>query len=102
MNMHLTELGQRCGLLKIELVGSLKRIVGVDMLEIKLERRSTLREVLEKLPEDLKKIVFRSGRSISPDLLILINGVEFRSAGSGDMYVEDGDTIVIIPVIHGG
>lgn len=88
--------------MKIELVGSLKRTAGTDILEVKLEKKSTLREVLEKLPEDLKKRIFRSGGSISPDLLILINGVEFKSTGSGEVYIENGDTVVIIPVIHGG
>jgi molybdopterin converting factor small subunit len=88
--------------MKIEFIGPLKKAAGVSELELKIDGEKKLLEVLEMLPESVKKRILESSGKISPDVMILVNGVEVKSLGLENMHVKESDRIVLIPVIHGG
>ncbi|MCL7383849.1 MAG: MoaD/ThiS family protein [Thaumarchaeota archaeon] len=88
--------------MKIEFIGPLKKAAGVSELELKIDGEKKLLEVLEMLPESIKKRILESSGKISPDIMILVNGVEVKSLGLENMHVKESDRIVLIPVIHGG
>jgi molybdopterin converting factor small subunit len=88
--------------MKIEFIGPLKKAAGVSELELKIDGEKKLLEVLEMLPESIKKRILESSGKISPDVMILVNGVEVKSLGLENMHVKESDRIVLIPVIHGG
>jgi molybdopterin converting factor small subunit len=88
--------------MKIEFIGPLKKAAGVSELELKIDGEKKLLEVLEMLPESIKKRILESSGKISPDIMILVNGVEVKSLGLENMRVKESDRIVLIPVIHGG
>lgn len=88
--------------MKIEFIGPLKKAAGVSELELKIDGEKKLLEVLEMLPESVKKRILESSGKISPDIMILVNGVEVKSLGLENIHVKESDRIVLIPVIHGG
>ncbi|MCX8192568.1 MAG: MoaD/ThiS family protein [Nitrososphaeria archaeon] len=88
--------------MKIELVGPLRRIMDVSEIELEVNERTMLVEVLNRLPEKVKKHVLKSVDTMSPQIMILVNGVEVKSIGIEKVYVEDKDKVVLIPIIHGG
>lgn len=88
--------------MKILLVGHLRSLFERNSIEIKLDSSVTLYELLEMLPDDLRKeIVTDDG--IRPGYLILLNGSDVRSIKDFlKRKVSDEDELVIIPIIHGG
>jgi len=88
--------------LKIELVGPLKKTAGLNELRLKINGKAKLNEALNMLPEQIKKRILDSKGNISPEIIVLVNGVEVKSLGLENTYVKDEDEITIIPIIHGG
>lgn len=80
----------------------MKSVVGKNMLELKIDGHMTIIEVLKILPKELKDILLEDGK-LRPGFLVLLNGSDVRSLSKGlETLVLDGDTLTIIPVIHGG
>ncbi len=88
--------------MKIELVGPLKKTAGLNELRLKINGKAKLNEALNMLPEQIKKRILDSKGNISPEIIVLVNGVEVKSLGLENTYVKDEDEITIIPIIHGG
>jgi molybdopterin converting factor small subunit len=88
--------------MRIEFIGPLKKVAGVSELELTIDREKKLLEIFEMLPESVKKRILESSGKISPEIMILVNGVEVKSLGLENMHVKESDRIVLIPVIHGG
>ena len=101
--MHLSEGLGMGGSISIRLIGLLRGLIGSDSLEIGVEGELGLLQVLNMLPERLKREVLRGVREPSPKILILVNGVEVTGFGELErIRVGAGDEIVLIPIIHGG
>ncbi len=88
--------------MKIELIGPLKRVAGVGELELEIDGEKKLLDVLEMLPESVRERILKPPGKISPEIMVLVNGVEVKSLGLENMHVKESDRIVLIPVIHGG
>ena len=101
--MHLPEGLRMNGSISIRLIGLLRDLVGTNSLEIEVEGELGLLQVLNRLPEGLKREVLDKLGEPSPKILILVNGVEVTSFGDLEkIRVGAGDEIVLIPIIHGG
>ena len=101
--MHLPEGLRMNGFISIRLIGLLRDLVGTNSLEIEVEGELGLPQVLNRLPERLKREVLDKLGEPSPSILILVNGVEVTSFGDLEkIRVGAGDEIVLIPIIHGG
>jgi len=88
--------------MKVELIGHMKSVVGKDVLEFEIKGHMTVIEVLKRLPKELKDILLE-GEKLRPGFLVLLNGSDVRSLSKGvETLVLDGDTLTIIPIIHGG
>jgi len=61
--------------------------------------RTTLREVLERLPEDVRKLI-TDGEKLK--MIVLINGVSAESKGGLDAPVSQDDELIVMPEISGG
>lgn len=83
-------------------MGHLRSEAGSPNLEISLDRPTSLREALAKLPENVKSMVLSRGGELHPGLLVLVNGADLRSFKGGEVLVDDSDVVTIIPAIHGG
>lgn len=88
--------------MKIEFIGPLKKVAGVSGLELTIDGEKKLLDVLKMLPESLKERILESSGEISPEIMVLVNGVEVKSLGLENMHVKESDRIILIPIIHGG
>ncbi|MEM2238338.1 MAG: MoaD/ThiS family protein [Candidatus Caldarchaeum sp.] len=88
--------------MKIEFFGPLRSLVGKKELEIHLEGKKKLREVLENLDEQIRRHVMDDVGNPQPGMLILVNGADVRYSSWLDTEVGDEDTLSLIPSIHGG
>lgn len=86
----------------IRLYGHLKAVAGTREIELRLAGRKHLKEVLRELPRELREMVVERGGEPRPGLLIMVNDVDARSVYGYDIYLEDHDSVTIIPMIHGG
>lgn len=70
---------------------------------VELKEGSTLRELLHtRLYErDLSRILKDDGE-LSSKVIVLVNGRDSRLFKRLDTVLRNGDTVTIVPVVHGG
>ena len=86
----------------LKLIGVLSFFAGVDSLKIEVNEEWTIADLLRSLCDkyngDFKEIVC-SNRG---EVLILINDVEVGVLNGWRSKLHDGDSVVLVPVSHGG
>jgi molybdopterin converting factor small subunit len=83
--------------MRIRFLGKPKEIMG-GAIELDIGR-ATLREVLERLPEDVRRLI-TDGEKLK--MIVLINGVSAESKGGLDAPVSQDDELTVMPEISGG
>ncbi|MGC9104837.1 MAG: MoaD/ThiS family protein [Thermoprotei archaeon] len=86
--------------MKIRLFGSL---ASVREITIDLDGDTTLLDLLQFLRQkyEIKSLLLDDNR-IRPDILILINGKDYRLEAGSRSKVTNKDEVTIIPINHGG
>ena len=82
----------------------LQKLLGAESVEVKINGKQKLREVLLKLCEDnpeARELLFRGG-SLRQELIFMVNGVGIHHLSGEDTEIEDGDVVKIVPAIAGG
>ena len=101
-----------------KLHAELRKAFGRKELPISIEREAaTLADAIDALlaieiaDERAARIIvsspmprasIASGAALNPAVIILINDADFRLVGGLDAPVHDGDSITLLPTIHGG
>ncbi|MDK2372092.1 MAG: MoaD/ThiS family protein [Candidatus Korarchaeota archaeon] len=83
--------------MRLKLLGKPRELMGKEV-ELNLGR-TTLRKVLEALPEEVRELVTDGERF---KMIVLINGVSAESKGGLDAKVGPEDEITIMPEVGGG
>ncbi|MEM1727520.1 MAG: MoaD/ThiS family protein [Nitrososphaerota archaeon] len=87
---------------RIRIFGPLREVSREDFFEVDAGENESLIDVLRRLPEPLRERILENGE-ISPELLVLIDGVEISCLGKPDeISLKDVREIHMVPVIHGG
>lgn len=91
----------------VKFIGGLKSLTGVNMVELPdlgvSDVTAVIKALVEKYGSKLEDIIMdRETRDPRGRVLILKNGREIGVLEGLQTRVEDKDTIVIIPVVHGG
>jgi len=85
-------------MITIKLLGGAKKTLATDKLEFEKDN-STISELLDFLQTQIPK-------NMSPldvkNILIAVNGVDSSTLDGFATKIKDGDTVSVIPVIHGG
>lgn len=94
------------GVVEVELIGSLQRVVGAKQVTLPLTSGTTVLHVLEDLERE-HGVRLPAGPSPSMkgglySLLVLVNGREISVLDGVQTLVDPGAKIVLIPVTHGG
>ncbi len=90
----------------IKFIGAMRQISGKNQLIINIQDGNTLRNLVDKLGENMPELakIFgekKSGNSNS-NSLVLVNGREVSVLKGLDTKLMSGDEVVFIPVVHGG
>jgi molybdopterin converting factor small subunit len=90
-------------MVRIKIFGPLKEVsTGADLFEVEADEDENLMDALRRLPEPLRGRIFEDD-ALSPELLVLVNGVEISCLGSpNEIRLKGAEAIHLVPVIHGG
>jgi MoaD family protein len=90
----------------VKFIGSFRSISGKGKVPLKFENSTLLRDVIQKIVEELPKL---KQALIDPELqepktsmLILVNGKEISVLNGLETMIKDEDEVVFVPVLHGG
>ncbi|MEM0441330.1 MAG: MoaD/ThiS family protein [Candidatus Caldarchaeum sp.] len=89
-------------MLKVEFLGPLRAIVGKKFVEIPVEGKMKLSDLLTGLDKDIRKYVVDDFGKPVAGVLVLVNGVDVRYLSWLDTEISETDTVTLIPSIHGG
>ncbi len=85
-------------MITIKLLGGAKKALATDRLEFEKDN-STISELLDFLQTQIPK----NTRALDiKNMLVAVNGVDSSTLDGFATKIKDGDTVSIIPVIHGG
>jgi len=92
---------------KVRLMGVFRGLTGKEKFNLKLEKSSSVREIVERLvepfPTELRRLLVDLDLvDPRPNALIFVNGREISVLDGLETEVGDGDEVVFIPVSHGG
>lgn len=92
---------------EVKLVGILRGLAGTGNVSLKLEKPAALREVIRRLTESFPRnfkraLIDQELDDPRPNALILVNGREISVLEGLETEIKDGDSIVLVPVTHGG
>jgi len=92
---------------RIKMMGTFREASGRYEDELDLKKRTDVLSVVNMLVEKYgkkmgKALIDPSIASPQPNALILMNGVEISNLNGLDTLLWDGDTLILIPVSHGG
>jgi len=93
--------------IKVRLMGVFRGLIGKENFNLKLEKSSSVREIVKRLVEhsstELRRLlVDLELDDPRPNALIFVNGREISVLDGLETEVGDGDEVVFIPVSHGG
>jgi len=91
---------------KIKIMGTLKRIVGVDEIFFEEESANSVEDYINLLvmnyPALENELLDPFLKNPLPNSLILVDGVEINNIKGIDTPIKDGSEIVLLSVTHGG
>ncbi len=90
----------------VKLIGALRHLSGKTQLAVQYQEGMSIKQLLEKMSQDLPELkrtftdqTLNDGKSNS---LVLVNGREISVLNGYETKLNDGDEIVLVPVVHGG
>jgi molybdopterin converting factor small subunit len=64
--------------------------------------REAIKEMARQLPQIKRLLIDPELEDPRPNTLMLVNGKEIGVLNGLDTVLEDGDEVVLVPVVHGG
>lgn len=88
---------------RVRIFGPLKEVSGgADLFEVEVDEDENVMDALRRLPDPLRRRIFEDD-VISPELLVLVDGVEISCLGNpSEIRLKGVKEIHLVPVIHGG
>ena len=88
----------------LRLRGPLAKKFKEGAIEVELDNDASLSDLLSSVieKEESMREVWSNPEVIDRDALILCNGADIGLSGGLDKRMNEGDVIVVLPLIHGG
>lgn len=90
----------------VKFVGAFRGITGKNKICIKIGKKISLRNFIEKLVEEqpqLRKVLLDPAfNDPRPNTLILVDGKEISILNGLETILSDKAEVVFVPVVHGG
>ncbi len=87
--------------IKVSVYATLREKLGWKSKEVEVKENTTVRDVLEKLPDLSGKVLNKSGELVE-GMVVLLNGLNIKGLEGLNTKVKDGDEIDIFPPAGGG
>jgi molybdopterin synthase sulfur carrier subunit len=84
-------------LIKINLLGGIKKSIGQSNLQINEESAS-----INGIISYLESNYYSNNKINERDIMVAINGVESSVLGGYNAKASSGDTVTILSIVHGG
>lgn len=85
-------------MITVKLLGGAKKSFLADKIEIQVDSIT-----ISGLLEDLQKLIPANLPKLDPDnILVVVNGVDSSALQGKETPIQNGDTVSIIPLVHGG
>ncbi len=84
-------------MIKISLLGSIKKLIGRPNLQLNEESTS-----INGIISYLESNYYSNNRIKENDIMVAINGIESSVLGGYNAKVSSGDTVTILSIVHGG
>ena len=84
--------------------GPVGKRMRTPVFHVEVRESSTLRNLLEELlqKEENVSAIWSSPGSIDSEALVLLNEVDVGLTGGLETELNDGDEIIVLPLVHGG
>jgi molybdopterin converting factor small subunit len=85
-------------LILITLLGNCKKVMGYSSLLLEKQSAS-----INEIVSFLEKTALESKANFSMDNhLLVVNGIDSSLLDTNESLVQNGDTVTVVPIIHGG
>ncbi len=84
-------------MIKVNLLGGIKKLIGQSNLQIN-EDSSSIKRIVSYLESNY----YSNNKINERDVMIAINGIESSVLGGYNAKVSSGDTVTILSIVHGG
>ena len=92
--------------IQVRFIATLRHLLGVKSVDLEIPCPMKLIDILnllaEKYGEKFRKSVFDEGGKVKEEFLILVNDAEISVLNGLNTEISDGDTVTLLPTIHGG
>jgi sulfur-carrier protein len=85
-------------LISINLLGSIKKLIGHSNLQINEEESVNVKEIISYLENNY----YSNNKINENEILVAINGIESSLLGGHNAKISSGDIVTILSVVHGG
>jgi len=91
--------------ISVRFLGPLKTALNRDIIQLTFQKDITLGSVIEELKNIqgfTETVLEPNSNNIRPEIIILLNDREVFEKDLNNVALKDGDTITMIPMVHGG
>ncbi len=85
-------------MIEVTVLGFFQDYVGKKNIVLKIDRPTTIRELLQHISTELKEYI----ETHPENSIILVNGVSIYNLKGLDTRIRKGDKVSIMPVVGGG
>ena len=90
----------------VKFIGALRHVSGAGELALNCKDnfsiRELMRQVTEEVPALTRSLIDQQLEEPTPNVLILVNGKEISVLNGLETTLQNGDEVVLVPVVHGG
>ena len=90
----------------VKFMGALRHASNVEKLALNCSGQISVKEMIDEVSKDLpelkRSLIDAQAEDSRPNALILVNGKEISALNGLETGLNDGDEVVLVPVVHGG
>lgn len=92
---------------EVKLLAVLRGLTERSEFKVDVKEGATLRELVSNVANNApavfkKRFLNSKSESLSPDIIVLIDGAEASIHGGMEAVLKDGSEIIFLPTVHGG
>jgi molybdopterin synthase sulfur carrier subunit len=92
--------------INVKFLGGLRHISGASELALNIKGAISIKELMNEIVREMptlkQSLIHQQLEDLRSNALILVNGREISVLNGLETNLKDGDTIVFVPVVHGG